>query len=79
MSHAWQNLATDKFDADFIERRRAALEVIKALLGLNHTSIPDLFRISSVFHYASESTVKIEILQYQLNWLVNRILIHLIM
>ena len=28
MSHAWQNLATDKFDADFIERRRAALEVI---------------------------------------------------
>ena len=27
VSHAWQNLPTDKFDPDFIERRRAALEV----------------------------------------------------
>lgn len=26
-SYTWQNMATDKFDAEFIERRRAALEV----------------------------------------------------
>ena len=31
-SYTWQNMATDKFDAEFIERRRAALEVWTAWL-----------------------------------------------
>jgi sorting nexin-4 len=26
MSYAWQNVSTDKFDPDYIERRRAGLE-----------------------------------------------------
>ena len=27
VSHVWQKLATDRFDPDFIERRRQGLEV----------------------------------------------------
>lgn len=28
VSHTWQKLPTDRFDPEFIERRRAGLEVI---------------------------------------------------
>ena len=37
-SHAWSKLATDRFDAEFIERRRIGLEVRHTGLSLYRES-----------------------------------------